>query len=44
MYCTIVGFIFGATLGLFGFPLTTYQYWILVALFAIYGELRRDEV
>lgn len=31
----ILSFIFGATLAVFGFPIPTYQYWILTTLFCL---------
>lgn len=35
----LVAFVFGMILAVFGFPFTTYQYWVLVSLFAIYGVI-----
>lgn len=29
----VIPFAFGAAIAIFGFPITTYQYWVLLVLF-----------
>lgn len=38
-YKYLLAMVFGITLAQFGFPITTYQYWILIWLFAINGAI-----
>lgn len=36
----LVSFIFGAALSEFGFSINTYQFWVLILLYVIRGELK----
>lgn len=37
MIKTCLAMLFGGLLAAFGFPITTYKFWVLIVLFTIYG-------
>lgn len=37
----VLAFIFGGTLGSLGFPINTYQYWVLIIMFCINGVIEK---